>query len=452
MRIEPGEIEAALRLSPDVQDAAVLPRRADGTIRLIAYVTPRRSAPADFTTALKPFLKARLAPQLQPHRIHEVDELPRLPSAKLDIAALEALDRARQQDETREQNSASVCAGAESIEGKLTAIWCDVLDRPAIDRDADFFDLGGDLLMTLSLMFAIEDALGIELPVTMIYQAPTIASLAAAIEKHSEPVFSPLVLVKAGTGGLPFFICHGVGGNVMELVSLGRRIESAGAIYAIQAKGLDGRCEPNRSVEDMAQCYLAAIRAVQPEGPYRLAGYSSGGLVAYEMAQRLRLEGATVGFLALFDTQTNARQWPLSVWAAILAHRARLHAARFGALPAGDMPGYAGSVAASVWKRIAWRLGATDVDPAAVLSIRVPPALENVFAASYAAVAHYKPRRYDGDVTLFVAETRDPLMAEPARIWSRQAARLETVAIAGDHKTMLDAPALAREISRRLAR
>jgi amino acid adenylation domain-containing protein len=452
VRIEPGEIEAALRLSPDVQDAAIFARRTDQSIRLIAYVVPKASATGDVVATLKAFLKARLAPQLQPHRIHVVSEIPRLPSAKLDAAALEALDRAKREEEAEPAATSAAQADAQTIEGKLAAIWCELLDRPSIDRDADFFDLGGDSLMTLSLMFAIEDALGVELPVTMIYHAPTIASLAAAIEKHSEPEFSPLVLIKDGKGTSPLFICHGVGGNVMELFALGRRIETDSPVYAIQAKGLDGREEPNSSVAAMADCYLAAIRAVQPEGPYMLAGYSSGGLVAFEMAQRLKAEGETIGLLALFDTQTNARQWPLSIWARVFSRRAAHHWREFIALPLEKKRGYAQSVARALWRRIFWRLGATDVDTGATLSIRVPPALEKVFAASYAAVANYTPRFYDGRATLFVATARDPLMAEPERIWAPCVARLDTVLVPGDHKTMLDSAMIARALSERLIR
>lgn len=451
IRIEPAEIESALRLHPGVRDAAIFPRRTNGQVKLIAYVATKAEA-ADLAASLKIHLKDRLAAHLQPHRIHVVHDIPRLPSAKLDVAALAARD---EECRCREERDASAVPSdvAAGLEKTLSEIWCRLLERPQIGRDEDFFDLGGDSLATLSLMFEIEDALGVELPVTMIYSAPTIARLAAAIERQASPEFSPLVLVKPGEG-VPVFFCHGIGGNVMELFSLGRKLDTDGPVYAIQAKGLDGRSEPNRSVRAMAQYYLAAIRDVQPSGPYLLGGYSSGGLVAFEMASLLAQAGERTALLMLLDTQTNARQWPLAVWLDILGRRARHHVAEFRTLPARQRTGYAAKAIVSLWRRLVWRVGGTDRDTMEFTDVRVPDALQKVYAASLAAVAHYRPTRYDGRVALFVASERDALMAQPERVWAQHASSLETIAVAGDHRSMVGEAhndGLARLISLRIA-
>jgi amino acid adenylation domain-containing protein len=452
IRIEPAEIEAALRLHPNVLDAAILPRRKNEQARLIAYVTSRGTPAEELIPALKDFLKTRLASHLQPHRIHALEQIPRLPSAKLDMAALAAIDEGKIAEE--EQGTTSAATDGSDLERTLTAIWCRVLDRPSVSRDDDFFDLGGDSLATLGLMFDIEEALGVELPVTMIYSAPTIASLAQAIAQHAEPEFSPLVQVKAGKGGVPLFLCHGIGGNVMELFAFGRRIESDGAVYAIQAKGLDGRSEPNRSVAEMAAYYISAIRSAQPSGPYLLGGYSSGGLVAFEMARCLEATGETTALLVLLDTQTNARQWPIRVWLAILGHRLHHHVAEFAALPLHTKPSYAWRTLISLWRRLLWRAGATDRDQPFALDTRVPEALQKVYDASLAAVAHYRPGRYDGPTALYICDERDPLMAPPERVWRNHAGLLEIFSTPGDHRSMLageNAAQLARALSLRLA-
>jgi thioesterase domain-containing protein/acyl carrier protein len=330
-----------------------------------------------------------------------------------------------------------------------------LLDRPAIGRDEDFFDLGGDSLATLGLMFAIEDALGIELPVTLIYSAPTIAALALSIEQPSKDEFSPLIEVKPGTGGVPLFLCHGIGGNVMELLPLGRQVESDGAVYAIQAKGLDGKSEPNRSVAEMARYYVSAIRTVQPSGPYLLGGYSSGGLVALEMASQLAAQGEETALLVLLDTQTNARQWPLRVWLDVLSRRAAHHGHEFRTLPAAQRPAYAARATASLLRRLLWRLGTTDRDSTILADVRVPEALQKVYDAALAAVAHYSPPRYAEPALLFVAEERDPLMAPPELIWRRKASRLETITVAGNHRSMLageNGAGLARVLSNRITK
>ncbi|MBV9539716.1 MAG: hypothetical protein JO167_00485, partial [Alphaproteobacteria bacterium] len=293
-------------------------------------------------------------------------------------------------------------------------------------RDDDFFDAGGDSLSTLNLMFAIEEAFGIELPVTMIYAAPTIAALATAIDSRSTGAFSPLVLIRAGQG-TPLFIVHGVGGNVMELVALGRQITAPGPVYGIQARGLDGREAPNRSICAMTEDYLAAIRAAFPHGPYHLAGYSSGGLTAFEMARRLSAESAPPASLTLLDTQTHAWQWSTVERWHVLWQRAR--------------------------HRIAGLLGAPPYQRPP-MPTNVPPALQAVFDATMEAIRGFSPGYFAGAMTVVVPEEPDPRMANPARIWRGRCAALHVRKVGGDHRTMLQgahAAAAARLLSETLA-
>jgi acetoacetyl-CoA synthetase len=309
-----------------------------------------------------------------------------------------------------------------------------VLDREAIGRDDDFFDAGGDSLSTLNLMFGIEEALGVELPVTMIYAAPTIARLAAAIDAHSSGEFSPLVLIREGQGA-PLFIVHGVGGNVMELFPLGRRIGAIGPVYAIQARGLDGRQTPNRSIAAMADDYLAEIRKAFPEGPYHLAGYSSGGLIAFEIARRLEAAGEPPASLTLIDTQTNARQWPLAVWFNLLGARARHHFTALRAKRPGDAMRYAGAHILSLQGHVLRRFSANRQvqQPRG----RLPAALQAVFAATMEAIANYRPGSYGGAIFLVLPEAADPHMASPARIWRDHCASLTAQVVPGDHFSMI---------------
>lgn len=420
-RVEPGELEAAIRRQPGIRDAAVFPRRVGQQWWLIAYVV----GDAD-PAALKTALRNTLPPALQPQRIHTLDAIPRLASAKLDMAALAALDEDWQLREVTSATSATETPIGET-EQAVAAIWRRVLARDDIGRDDDFFDLGGDSLSTLALMFGIEEALGRELPVTMIYEAPTIAALAAAIDAHAAPCFSPLVKIKDGEGA-PLFIVHGVGGNVMELFAVGRRLE--GPVYAIQARGLDGKEAPNRSIAAMADDYLAAIRTAFPQGPYHLAGYSSGGLTALEIARRLWAQGETPASLTLIDTQTHASQWPLSVRAEQFVRRLRHHTMR-GALAA--------------------RLGFKPAAVSAAGPLNFPPALQAVYDATLSAIAQYHPARYDGPVHLILAQDADPLMASPARIWQGRCAALTCHTVPGDHRSMVqggNAAGLAEVVTR----
>ena len=427
-RVEPAELEAALRRAPGICDAAVFPRRVGQAWWLIAYVVGRIDA-----DKLKASLRDELPAALQPQRVHAVDAIPRLASAKLDMTALSALDEGYQRREAVQEIATSAAPVGETEE-KIAAIICDVLERDAVGRDDDFFDLGGDSLATLDLIFALEQEFGVELPVTVVYDAPTAASLAALMEHRGATTFSPLVKIKDGEGA-PLFIVHGVGGNVMELFAPGRRIEDR-PVYALQARGLDGKEVPARSVTAMAQDYLAAIRAACPNGPYHLAGYSSGGVIALEMAARLTAAGEPPASLSLIDSQTNARQWPLSVWVAFLGKRVAEHLRTFRGLPPRQALAHAGGAARALVRRLAWRLGfgaPVAIEPFA----RQPDALQAVFEATFAAVSDYHPPRYPGRVDLIVPEHGDSQRPDPRTIWRNRCAKLCVHQVPGNHRSMV---------------
>jgi acyl-coenzyme A synthetase/AMP-(fatty) acid ligase/thioesterase domain-containing protein/acyl carrier protein len=426
-RVEPGELEAALRREPGVSDAAVFPRRVGQQWWLIAYIV----GDADLAT-LKAALKTKLPAPLQPQRLHMLDAIPRLASAKLDMKSLAVLDEAWQLREVTNP-SASSSGPANRAEETVAAIWRRLLAREDIGRDDDFFDLGGDSLMTLELMFAIENAFGRSLPVTLIYDAPTIATLAAALTSDLAPAFSPLVKIRNGDGA-PLFIVHGVGGNVMELIAIGRCIPAP--VYALQARGLDGREAPNRSVSAMAADYLDAIRGAYGDGPVHLAGYSAGGLVAFEMAQMLSAQGRPPASLTLIDTQTNARQWPLSIWLRFLFRRGISHLDAAWRLAPVEAARHLGAAALAFGRRVLWRM--TEVKPSSeAVSVRMPPALKTVYEATLAAAAAYQPAPYDGIVHLILAESTDARMAPPETIWARYCRHLRVRRSTGDHRAMV---------------
>src|SRR5882762_3579932 len=184
----------------------------------------------------------------------------------------------------------------------LTPIWEQVLQRSPIGLEDNFFDLGGDSFLAVSLFNEIARVSGRELPPVMIYQASTIAALAAVLEQPTIELFPALVLLKAGTEEPAIFITHGMGGNVMDFYQVLKLIQSSHPIYGMQAKGIDGVDAPFESVEDMAEFFLDAVKQLQPQGPYLLIGFSLGGLVVLEMAQRLKVKGEKVALLAMLES------------------------------------------------------------------------------------------------------------------------------------------------------
>lgn len=446
-RVEPAELESALLRCQDVLDAAVLPRTFEGSLSIVAYVALRSDCSGCALTDLAKSLKATLPPPLQPARIFAIPAIPRLPAGKVDLHVLRTLDRERQREEFQahsapgDQTAVSAdppgtCKTA--AEDTIYAIWLRLLGKQIIGRHEDFFDLGGDSLQALRLMFEVEKALGLQLPVTMIHQFPTVASLSLAIEQRVEPMFSPLVLVREGSSDTPFFIVHGGGGSVMELFPVGRAIGWSGPVYAIQAQGLDGKLSPNRLVAEMADCYLAAIRKIQPTGPYYLSGYSYGGLVAFEMGRRLHAEGEAVDFLALLDTATNSRQWPLRVWAGQTLQRLRHHALKLRQMPLRKTISHLGQMYGSFQMHLRWRLGHIDGNRSSYHPPGLPPALRKVRDAMTEAAAEYSPEFYPGTITLFRSSMLLPLNRDPYSIWKDRASLVEVARVPGNHRTMIE--------------
>jgi thioesterase domain-containing protein len=156
----------------------------------------------------------------------------------------------------------------------------------------------------------------------------------------------------------------------------------------------------------MAADYLGEIKAHQPTGPYRLCGYSFGGLVAFEMARRLEQSGDEVGFVGLFDTMMSPRQWPLRAWLPILGGRIAL------------LRGKA-------------RLGTVRSLPARNL---------RVAANAVIASARYRPGFYGGQLTLFMPMHRQRGAPTLEAVWRGHARALTIVETRGDHSTMLSAP------------
>jgi thioesterase domain-containing protein/acyl carrier protein len=339
---------------------------------------------------------------------------------------------------------------------RLIAIWSRALQLPSVDIDANFFDLGGDSLMAVGVFLEIERDLGVKFPITAIYDAPTISELAGLIENEAvPPALDHFVTLKPGDDGAPLFIVHGVGGTVIELGNLGKRIRTSKAIYAIQARGLDGLEAPLERIEDMAALYVEEIRRRQPVGPYCIGGYSFGGVVALEMA---RLLGAgNIAQLIMIDAFAHPRTWPLKSRATV---RARKLIGRLREIahqpPRRTVVALRRKVLGMFRNRQtrkaeraayinSW-LGAVDPN--------LPLALRQTRVAGDAALIAYTPRRYPGKVTFIRAGKTGPVFpSNAANVWKRLTGTFELHTTEGDHRSILGehAPALAERISACLA-
>lgn len=239
------------------------------------------------------------------------------------------------------------------------------------------------------------------------------------------PPFSPLVAMKRGGQRRPFFCVHAIFGSVFPYHNLALRMDREQPFYGLQARGLDGREAPSDKIEAMAAEYVAAVRTVQPHGPYHLGGYSFGGLVAFEMAQQLVRCGEAVGLLAVFG----AGAPPLL--APDLAELAEL-----GLKYAEDQARLAYNTTLPEQDRLTF-----DYDQLRASQQILPP-LQRVAAACALAQLRYAPRPYAGKVVLFITREQQILCkAEPTLgWWSLAAGGVEVVPVAGNHLDTFEEP------------
>jgi non-ribosomal peptide synthetase component F/thioesterase domain-containing protein/acyl carrier protein len=433
-RVELDGVEAVLRQSPFVRDVGALARPAnktiaDGEVNLVAYISPRDGAPPGLLDDLKELMRTA-PPPMRPERLYLVDKIPRLPSSKLDLRALLAGDELNVQNE-RANAVEAVGAdppGGDRIARTVAQVWQKVLQTPARGLEDDFFEAGGDSLKAITFMIDLEQALGLELSLTLITETPKVGRLCDALREHRTTRYVPLVPLKPGNGLPPVFIIHGLGGNVLGLFPMTRRMTYPGAVIGIQARGLDGHEPPHTTVEAMAAEYLRAVKARQADGPYYLCGYSFGGLVAFEMARRLRELGEEVALVGLFDTTMSPLRWPLRSWLSIVRRRMVHFAASAIATPI------------QTWPAAVWKMGRRARERRRGFLKSAPASVLKVAASSLIASARYRPGFYPGELTLFTPAGREPGLPSLQAVWRTHARALSIVETAGAHSTMFSAP------------
>lgn len=299
----------------------------------------------------------------------------------------------------------------------LTLTWQRLLQNPAIGPDDNFFDLGGDSALAVQLFSAIADACGQKLPPVMIYHVPTIASQVALLEQRSSTELSPLVLLKSANEGIPVFIAPGLGGGPAEFFQLIRYVDLPHPIYGLQPKGIEGFDAPCERIEEFADFYLRAILRLQPHGPYILAGYSLGGLVALEMARSLVKDGQEIKLLVMLDSYPDIKFLSIRERLLLTAQRANVRVRNFGRPPRPDI-------------RLGGLASRDDISTFA-------PAFERVRDAAYLALRHYRPTFYPGKVKFIRAAEVSEFPRDPKAIWSHLVGGLEVETVPGDHLGML---------------
>ncbi len=337
------------------------------------------------------------------------------------------------------------------IEAKLAAMFEALLGVNQVGTQDSFFDLGGHSLIAVRLFAQINRAFSVEFPISVLFEAPNVAALAALIARRAgfvegaatddapqEQSFVHLVALHQGESGskTPFFLVAGMFGNVLNLRHLALMLGRERPVYGLQARGLIGDDEPHRTMEDAAAEYIAELRQVQPKGPYLLGGFSGGGITAYEMARQLEAAGEEV---ALLDTPMPVRP-SLSRRDRALIKLQELR--RKGARYLGEWAG----------NRLRWELQKRRGTPPPA---NAATAFNNarIEAAFREAVGIYRLRRWDGPLVLFrppldrywkvsggrwVSREKEYVFADNA--WTAWVPRTQVIEVPGDHDSMVLVP------------
>ncbi|MBT0565916.1 non-ribosomal peptide synthetase [Williamsia sp. CHRR-6] len=301
VRVEPGEVNSVLR-RVGARDAATVVSAGPLGAVLVSYVV----APTDGRDLARlRSAAARLLPSTSmPARLIEIDQLPRTPVGKLDVAALPAVDW-------------SSPAGGQPVtatEAAVLDVFREVLDASNIGVHDDFFAAGGTSLQLARVAVGLRERLGAHVAVAAVFVHPTAAALAAAIDagdQAPDALAAVVELTKTGPRAVPvdesvspgaLWCVHSGGGlawNYAPLVST-----LPGPILGLQLPGLvDPDLPMPATIGALAEAHLATLRRRQPHGPYRLLGWSVGGQLAHAMAQRLQRLAERVELLVLLDAR-----------------------------------------------------------------------------------------------------------------------------------------------------
>ncbi|MGA0584525.1 MAG: AMP-binding protein, partial [Castellaniella sp.] len=305
-RIEPGEIEAVLAAHPDVAQAVVLAREdRPGQALLAAYVVTEPGRPFD-RDALAAHAAGRLPDYMVPAAWVPLAALPVTANGKLDRKALPAPGLSGP-EASRPPRTAAEVRVAEAFRAVLG-----LPDPP--DADDDFFALGGHSLLAARLALALRN--GHDVSLGTVFQYPTVARLAAHLEDAdgrtadaAQAGFGPVVTLRKASGRPALFCIHPAGGLSWCYGALARALPTPRTVHGLQAcsLALDGQ-PPAASLDALAQAYTDRVLSLQADGPYHLAGWSVGGILAQAVAAALQARGRAVGVVALLDA------YPCEAW------------------------------------------------------------------------------------------------------------------------------------------
>ena len=425
-RVEPFEIERALMEETGVENAVVLGRQNDiGDTEIIAFVT---TTGAD-VSHLSVSLRQKLPLFMIPASIHVLDEMPTLPSGKVDRRRLQSTSLPAK---TRKH---PINPPSDEIETYLHDLWVSELGIEAIGRDEDFFELGGNSLKAAHIFGSIERSLNRTFSLSVLLESPTIARLARRLREQPDDTFEIVVPMRTGGTRPPLFCVAGGAGNVLGYHFLSTALGDDHPVYGLQSPFLRPEGARPATVEESAAVFLDAIRTVQPEGPYHLLGTCIGGDEVLEISRLMQARGERAALVVLVDSFARTPSWRILARDVIRYLNAWRH-------PLRDV----GPLLREFARRIRTRRRYGEMIGPAIFGEDIPARSRESGLARRDAMAHLRRRTYDGRIAVFAAiDGIKKMSAQDDLGWSaRVHGELIVREVPGDHISVLAPPNVER--------
>ena len=325
----------------------------------------------------------------------------------------------------------------------MAAIWSRVLKLPRIGIRDDYFALGGTSVLAVRLVLEIERTFGRQLPIATLLRAPTVATLSALLADPADADDLAVVPLRAEGSGPPLLLMPGIGGHVLKYKPMVDLLRTDRPVYGLEMRPDVAAHRQPRSIEQIAADFVRRIKALQPAGPYLLAGWSFGGVLSIEIARQLRADGRAVPMVLLFDTWAQGYPRPVTglAWArqpCRAVARPRRRPATYGTPgPPAAARSCCSGTACCGWPASARQ---TSTRTSRRRSSRWWPRPTRP-SATVPARAHF-----DGTLTLVRASRYPDLIglsyADPVNGWAGIADRIDVHPVDADHLGLFDEPAV----------
>ncbi|MBN7810760.1 amino acid adenylation domain-containing protein [Algoriphagus sp. H41] len=443
-RVELGEIESKISGDPKVQHVAVLKYTDEhGDDLLKAFVSIKEAFRSGFDKQAwiedcKASLSKRVASYMVPAQFVVLDQFPLNSNGKVDRNSLKSYGLEGSLATTAPSQTERVTGDTKT---RVKALWEKVLYTNNIGLDDNFFEVGGHSLLAVELISLIERDFSVNLPLSILFEYPSIRSISAQIDKLSEENTKShsgsLVKIKDGDPDKVLFFIHGVGLNPIEITTLIQHMDASQTIWGLQSPAVvDSTIAPLTNLEEIANYYISQIKSAGLQGPYNLMGNSIGGLIAFEMAHQLHKAGDQVSFLGMIDTVAfQSESMGDSLFGGIKTILRKLaFEASFILNDFGYYLKFRRRYIQEKWEGIYERItGNKGTD----LFARI----KHIEHVNMEAWKNYKHPQIDFKITLFLAERKTFFVGDPKTFgWSKFCPEVETIRMPGEHAEMLKPP------------